>query len=228
MFETARARPDARQNYEKCSYERNLLLTLFVMLENCYQKDLIEAGCDEAGRGCLAGSVFAAAVILPPDFHHPLLNDSKQMSARNRDTLRAIIERESVAWAVAEIPAGRIDEINILNASFESMNTAIRQLSVAPQFIAVDGNRFRTQLTLPYACIVKGDGKYADIAAASVLAKTHRDEYMMRLHEEYPQYGWDRNKGYPTREHRLAIRRYGLTPYHRLSFNHEKDQLELF
>lgn len=228
MFETARARPDARQNYEKCSYERNLLLTLFVMLENCYQKDLIEAGCDEAGRGCLAGSVFAAAVILPPDFHHPLLNDSKQMSARNRDTLRAIIERESVAWAVAEIPAGRIDEINILNASFEGMNTAIRQLSVAPQFIAVDGNRFRTQLTLPYACIVKGDGKYADIAAASVLAKTHRDEYMMRLHEEYPQYGWDHNKGYPTREHRLAIRRYGLTPYHRLSFNHEKDQLELF
>lgn len=228
MFETARARPDARQNYEKCSYERNLLLTLFVMLENCYQKDLIEAGCDEAGRGCLAGSVFAAAVILPPDFHHPLLNDSKQMSAHNRDTLRAIIEREAVAWAAAEIPAGRIDEINILNASFEGMNTAIRQLSVAPQFIAVDGNRFRTQLTLPYACIVKGDGKYADIAAASVLAKTHRDEYMMRLHEEYPQYGWDRNKGYPTREHRLAIRRYGLTPYHRLSFNHEKDQLELF
>ena len=228
MFETARARPDARQNYEKCSYERYLLLTLFVMLENCYQKDLIEAGCDEAGRGCLAGSVFAAAVILPPDFNHPLLNDSKQMSAHNRDTLRAIIERESVAWAVAEIPAGRIDEINILNASFEGMNTAIRQLSVAPQFIAVDGNRFRTQLTLPYACIIKGDGKYADIAAASVLAKTHRDEYMMRLHEEYPQYGWDRNKGYPTREHRLAIRRYGLTPYHRLSFNHEKDQLELF
>lgn len=228
MFETARARPDARQNYEKCSYERNLLLTLFVMLENCYQKGLIEAGCDEAGRGCLAGSVFAAAVILPPDFHHPLLNDSKQMSARNRDTLRAIIEHDAVAWAVAEIPAGRIDEINILNASFEGMNTAIRQLSVEPQFIAVDGNRFRTQLTLPYACIVKGDGKYADIAAASVLAKTHRDEYMMRLHEEYPQYGWDRNKGYPTREHRLAIRRYGLTPYHRLSFNHEKDQLELF
>lgn len=228
MFETARARPDARQNYEKCSYERNLLLTLFVMLENCYQKDLIEAGCDEAGRGCLAGSVFAAAVILPPDFHHPLLNDSKQMSARNRDTLRAIIEHDAITWAVAEIPAGRIDEINILNASFEGMNTAIRQLSVAPQFIAVDGNRFRTQLTLPYACIVKGDGKYADIAAASVLAKTHRDEYMMRLHEEYPQYGWDRNKGYPTREHRLAIRRYGLTPYHRLSFNHEKDQLELF
>lgn len=197
------------------------------MLENCYQKDLIEAGCDEAGRGCLAGSVFAAAVILPPDFLHPLLNDSKQMSARNRDTLRAIIEREAVAWAVAEIPAGRIDEINILNASFEGMNTAIRQLSVAPQFIAVDGNRFRTQLTLPYACIVKGDGKYADIAAASVLAKTHRDEYMLRLAEEYPQYGWKKNKGYPTREHRLAIREYGLTPHHRLSFSHGIGQLEL-
>lgn len=198
------------------------------MLENCYQKDLIEAGCDEAGRGCLAGSVFAAAVILPPDFHHPLLNDSKQMSARNRDTLRGIIEREAVAWAVAEITAARIDEINILNASFEGMNSAVMQLTVAPQFLAIDGNRFRTTLELPYACIIKGDGKYADIAAASVLAKTHRDEYMMRLHDEYPQYGWDRNKGYPTREHRLAIRRHGLTPYHRLSFNHDKDQLELF
>lgn len=198
------------------------------MLENCYQKDLIEAGCDEAGRGCLAGSVFAAAVILPTDFHHPLLNDSKQMTARNRDTLRCIIEREAVAWAVAEITAARIDEINILNASFEGMNSAVMQLAVAPQFLAIDGNRFRTTLELPYACIVKGDGKYADIAAASVLAKTHRDEYMMRLHDEYPQYGWDRNKGYPTREHRLAIRRHGLTPYHRLSFNHDKDQLELF
>lgn len=198
------------------------------MLENCYQKDLIEAGCDEAGRGCLAGSVFAAAVILPPDFHHPLLNDSKQMTARNRDTLRGIIEREAVAWAVAEITAARIDEINILNASFEGMNSAVMQLAVAPQFLAIDGNRFRTTLELPYACIVKGDGKYADIAAASVLAKTHRDEYMMRLHDEYPQYGWDRNKGYPTREHRMAIRRHGLTPYHRLSFNHDKDQLELF
>ena len=198
------------------------------MLENCYQKDLIEAGCDEAGRGCLAGSVFAAAVILPPDFHHPLLNASKQMTARNRDPLRGIIEREAVTWAVAEITAARIDEINILNASFEGMNSAVMQLAVAPQFLAIDGNRFRTTLELPYACIVKGDGKYADIAAASVLAKTHRDEYMMRLHDEYPQYGWDRNKGYPTREHRLAIRRHGLTPYHRLSFNHDKDQLELF
>lgn len=198
------------------------------MLENSYRKDLTEAGCDEAGRGCLAGSVFAAAVILPPDFHHPLLNDSKLMTARRRELLRGIIEREAVAWAVAEVTAERIDEINILNASFEGMNRAVMQLGTAPQCLAIDGNRFRTELSLPYACIVKGDGKYADIAAASVLAKTHRDEYMMRLHEQYPAYGWDRNKGYPTREHRLAIRRYGLTPVHRLSFNHGADQLELF
>ena len=198
------------------------------MLENSYSKDLIEAGCDEAGRGCLAGSVFAAAVILPPDFHHPLLNDSKQMTVRQRELLRGVIEREAVAWAVAEVTAERIDQINILNASFEGMNRAVTALSVAPQFLAIDGNRFRTQLGLPYACIVKGDGKYADIAAASVLAKTHRDEYMMRLHEQYPVYGWDRNKGYPTREHRLAIRQHGLSPLHRLTFNHGIDQLELF
>lgn len=199
-----------------------------MMLENSYRKDLVEAGCDEAGRGCLAGSVFAAAVILPPDFHHPLLNDSKQMTARRRELLRTVIEREAVAWAVAEVTAGRIDEINILNASFEGMNLAVAQLSAAPQFLAIDGNRFRTQLSTPYACIVKGDGKYADIAAASVLAKTHRDEYMMRLHEQYPFYGWDRNKGYPTREHRLAIRKHGLSPFHRLTFNHGTGQLELF
>lgn len=198
------------------------------MLENSYRKDLTEAGCDEAGRGCLAGSVFAAAVILPPDFHHPLLNDSKQMTARRRELLRGIIEREAVAWAVAEVTAERIDEINILNASFEGMNRAVMSLEVEPQFLAIDGNRFRTQLSYPYACIVKGDGKYADIAAASVLAKTHRDEYMMRLHEQYPFYGWDRNKGYPTREHRLAIREHGLSPVHRLTFNHGIDQLELF
>ncbi len=198
------------------------------MLENSYRKDLVEAGCDEAGRGCLAGSVFAAAVILPPDFHHPLLNDSKQMTERRRELLRGIIEREAVAWAVAEVAAERIDEINILNASFEAMNRAVMSLGVEPQFLAIDGNRFRTRLSYPYACIVKGDGKYADIAAASVLAKTHRDEYMMRLHEQYPFYGWDRNKGYPTREHRLAILEHGLSPVHRLTFNHEIDQPELF
>ena len=176
------------------------------MLENSYQTELLEAGCDEAGRGCLAGSVFAAAVILPPDFYHPLLNDSKQMTERQRDLLRPIIEREAVAWAVAEITASRIDEINILRASIEGMNVAAANLKVAPQFLAIDGNRFISHNGLPYKCIVKGDGKYANIAAASVLAKTHRDEYMLRLHEEYPNYGWDRNKGYPTKEHRMAIR----------------------
>ena len=198
------------------------------MLENSYQTELLEAGCDEAGRGCLAGSVFAAAVILPPDFYHPLLNDSKQMTERQRNLLRPIIEREAVAWAVAEITAARIDEINILKASIEGMNIAAANLKVAPEFLAIDGNRFISHNGLPYKCIVKGDGKYANIAAASVLAKTHRDEYMMRLHEEFPNYGWDRNKGYPTKEHRLAIREYGLTPYHRLSFNHTEGQLELF
>lgn len=198
------------------------------MLENSYQTELLEAGCDESGRGCLAGSVFAAAVILPPDFYHPLLNDSKQMTERQRDLLRPIIEREAVAWAVAEITASRIDEINILRASIEGMNVAAANLKVTPQFLAIDGNRFISHNGLPYKCIVKGDGKYANIAAASVLAKTHRDEYMLRLHEEYPNYGWDRNKGYPTKEHRMAIREYGLTPYHRLSFNHTEGQLELF
>ena len=198
------------------------------MLENTYQNSLIEAGCDEAGRGCLAGSVFAAAVILPPDFSHPLLNASKQMTARARNILREVIEREAVAWAVAEVTAERIDEINILRASIEGMNIAASQLKVKPEFLAIDGNRFTSHCGLPYKCIVKGDGKYANIAAASVRAKTHRDEYMLRLHEEYPHYGWDRNKGYPTKEHRLAIREYGLTPYHRLSFNHLEGQLELF
>lgn len=198
------------------------------MLENSFQKELLEAGCDEAGRGCLAGPVFAAAVILPPDFSHPLLNDSKQMSARNRDLLREIICREAVAWAVQAVSAARIDEINILNASFEGMSLAVAQLVPQPQFLAIDGNRFRTTLSIPYTCIVKGDGKYADIAAASVLAKTFRDEYMMRLDAEYPMYGWSRNKGYPTREHRLAVHRYGLSPHHRLTFNHALGQLDLF
>ena len=198
------------------------------MLENSYQKELLEAGCDEAGRGCLAGSVFAAAVILPPDFYHPLLNDSKQMTERQRDLLREVIEREAVAWAVAEVTAARIDEINILKASIEGMNIAAAQLKVAPEFLAIDGNRFTSLNGLPYQCVVKGDGKYANIAAASVLAKTHRDEYMLRLHNEFPQYGWDSNKGYPTKAHRLAIREHGLTSYHRLSFNHLEGQLELF
>lgn len=198
------------------------------MLENFYQTELLEAGCDEAGRGCLAGAVFAAAVILPPDFHHPLLNDSKQMTERQRDLLRPIIEREAVAWAVEEVSAARIDEINILAASIEGMNLAAHRLAPAPQFLAIDGNRFRSLFGLPFQCVVKGDGKYADIAAASVLAKTHRDEYMRRLDAEYPCYHWAKNKGYPTRDHRLAIREHGLSPYHRLTFNHTPDQLELF
>ena len=198
------------------------------MLENCYQYDLIEAGCDEAGRGCLAGSVFAAAVVLPKDFHHPLLNDSKQMTERRREQLRSIIEREAVAWYVAEVTAERIDQINILNASIEGMNIALRNLTTPAEFAVIDGNKFHTDLAIPWRTIVKGDGKYANIAAASVLAKTHRDEYMMRLAEEYPMYGWAKNKGYPTKEHRLAVRQHGLSPYHRKSFNHEIDQLELF
>lgn len=194
------------------------------MLENQTQYELIEAGCDEAGRGCLAGPVFAAAVILPPDFHHPLLNDSKQMTARNRDLLREIIERDAVAWHVEAVSAQRIDEINILNASFEGMSLSVAHLQPQPQFLAIDGNRFRTKLTIPYRCIIKGDATYANIAAASVLAKTHRDEYMLKIAQDYPQYGWDRNKGYPTKEHKLAILEYGLTPHHRLTFNHEIGQ----
>lgn len=198
-----------------------------MLLKNQYQELHPEAGCDEAGRGCLAGPVFAAAVMLPADFHDPLLNDSKQLTARQRERLRGLIEREAAAWAVEAVSAARIDEINILNASFEGMSLAVARLDPAPGFLAIDGNRFRTTLTIPYRCIVKGDATYADIAAASVLAKTHRDEYMERLSEEFPQYGWAKNKGYPTREHRLAIRKYGLTPHHRLTFNHEIDQLEL-
>ena len=198
------------------------------MLENCFQTELIEAGCDEAGRGCLAGSVFAAAVILPPDFHHPLLNDSKQMTEARRNKLRTIIEQEALAWYVAEVSAERIDQINILNASIEGMNIAIKNLKIKPEHIIIDGNRFKTDLDIPWHTIVKGDGKYANIAAASVLAKTHRDEYMLRLAEEYPMYGWAKNKGYPTKEHRLAIREYGLTPHHRLTFNSTPEQLELF
>jgi len=198
------------------------------MLELCSQYELLEAGCDEAGRGCLAGPVFAAAVILPPDFPDPLLNDSKQLSEKQRDKLRPIIEREAIAWAVEAVSAARIDEINILNASIEGMNLAANRLDPRPQFLAIDGNRFRSMFDLPYACFVKGDGRFADIAAASVLAKTHRDEYMYRIAEEFPMYGWQKNKGYPTRDHRLAIREHGLTSHHRLSFNHTIGQLELF
>ncbi len=198
------------------------------MLKSCAQYELLEAGCDEAGRGPLAGPVCAAAVILPSDWKHPLLNDSKKMSEKNRYLLRDIIQKEALAWDVEMIMPEEIDRINILNASFEAMNRAVQQLRITPQLLLIDGNRFRTQLDIPYRCIVKGDGIYASIAAASVLAKTERDDYMNRIDQEFPQYGWKRNKGYPTREHREAILRYGLSPYHRLSFNHEYNQLSLF
>ena len=199
-----------------------------VMLANCMDINRVEAGLDEAGRGCLAGPVFAAAVILPPDFHHPLLNDSKQMTERARNILREIIEREALAWSVAQIDPHRIDQINILNASIEGMNTAVKGLSITPEHLLVDGNRFHTDLGIPYTCVVKGDATYANIAAASVLAKTHRDEYMLKAHTDYPQYAWSQNKGYPTIAHRKAILEYGLTPLHRRSFNTGVEQLSLF
>ena len=180
--------------------------------------DSIEAGCDEAGRGCLAGPVYAAAVILPKDFYHPLLNDSKQLTARQREQLRPIIEKEAVAWGVCAISPQEIDRINILKASIKGMHGALDQLVVRPQHILVDGNRFYKYGEIPHTCVVKGDATYTSIAAASVLAKTYRDEYMLRIAAEYPQYGWDRNMAYPTKEHRAAIEKYGITPYHRLSY----------
>lgn len=179
----------------------------------------IEAGCDEAGRGCLAGAVFAAAVILPPGFRNETLNDSKQLTERQRYALRPLIEKEALAWAVGVVSPQEIDEMNILKASFLAMHRAIDALKVRPEALLIDGNRFTAYRDLPYSCEVKGDGRYLSIAAASILAKTYRDDYMMKLHEEYPQYHWDENKGYPTRAHRAAIAQYGPTPYHRRSFN---------
>lgn len=198
------------------------------MLKTCFQHEWIEAGCDEAGRGPLAGPVTAAAVILPREWNHPLLNDSKKMSEKNRTLLRKIIEQEAVAWAVEMVMPDEIDRINILNASFAAMSRAVEKLSVKPQLLLIDGNRFRSNLNIPYQCIVKGDATFTAIAAASVLAKTYRDEYMMRIADEYPVYNWKQNKGYPTREHREAVLRHGLSPYHRVSFNHSFKQLELF
>lgn len=181
--------------------------------------DIIEAGCDEAGRGCLAGSVYAAAVVLPSDFRNELLNDSKQLTERQRYVLREVIEREALAWAVGVVTPEEIDRINILKASFLAMHRAIDQLAVRPQHLLIDGNRFTPFPDIPHTTIVKGDGKYLSIAAASILAKTYRDDYMNRLAEEYPQYDWRNNKGYPTRKHRAAIAEYGPTPYHRKTFN---------
>lgn len=197
------------------------------MLSLCNTPGIHEAGCDEAGRGCLAGDVYAAAVILPDDFSHPLLNDSKQLTERQRDKLRPIIEQEALAWAVGIVTAEEIDRINILNASILAMHRALDGLSVRPQAIIVDGNRFKPYRDIPYATFVKGDGRFANIAAASVLAKTHRDEAMMRLHEQYPMYHWDKNKGYPTRDHRAAIAQHGPSPFHRLTFRLLDTQLTL-
>jgi ribonuclease HII len=178
-----------------------------------------EAGLDEAGRGCYAGSVYAAAVILPKDFYHPLLNDSKKLTEQQRNLLRPIIEKESIAFAVAAVDCTMIDSINILQASILAMHKALDQLSILPEMLLVDGNRFKTYKAIPHQCIIKGDGKYAAIAAASILAKTYRDEYMLQLHHQFPHYGWDKNKGYGTAIHRNAIAANGLSKYHRLSFN---------
>jgi ribonuclease HII len=197
------------------------------MLESYLNKDQIEAGCDEAGRGCLAGSVFAAAVILPKDFKNELLNDSKQLSESKRYALRPVIEREALAWAVGIVTAEEIDTINILKASFLAMHRAVDKLSVLPESLLIDGNRFTPYPDIPHTCIVKGDGKYLSIAAASVLAKTYRDDYMLQLADEFPEYGWAQNKGYPTRAHREAISKYGITPYHRKTFTLLPEQLTL-
>ena len=197
------------------------------MLATHYYEGKIEAGCDEAGRGCLAGSVYAAAVILPDGYENPLLNDSKQLTEKRRYELREQIERDAVAWAVGIVTPEEIDKINILNASILAMHRALDQLKVRPEAIIVDGNRFKpyrsvvdgSPVNIPHTTIVKGDGKYMAIAAASILAKTYRDDYMNQLAEEYPQYDWQKNKGYPTKKHREAIRQYGTTPYHRMSYN---------
>ncbi len=188
------------------------------MLKSYFKKGLAEAGCDEAGRGCLAGPVFAAAVVLPPSFHHPLLNDSKQVTEEHRDALRPVIEQEAIAWAVAMVDHTEIDRINILKASFKAMHLAIDQLTTRPDLLLIDGHIFSPYMGIVHQCVVHGDAIYASIAAASILAKTYRDEYMMRLHNEYPQYGWNENKGYGTAFHRRQINESGISPYHRKTF----------
>jgi len=186
-----------------------------------------EAGCDEAGRGCLSGPVFAAAVILPEGFFHPLLDDSKKLSEKKRVLLRKVIEKEAIAWAVAVVSPQEIDEINILNASILAMHKAIRTLSIKPEALLIDGHRFKPYPGIPHSCEIKGDGRFMSIAAASVLAKTHRDEYMEKIHKKYPVYGWNKNKGYPTKEHRAAIMEHGVTKYHRMSFRLLDTQTEI-
>lgn len=198
------------------------------MLEAYFSEEFIEAGCDEAGRGCLAGPVFAAAVILPKDFYHPLLNDSKQMTEEQRYELRPVIEQHAVAHAVAQLCNQQIDKLNILKASFKSMHLAVKALSVQPQFLLIDGNRFTPYPRIPHRCVVGGDGKYASIAAASILAKTYRDDYMKQLHLKYPQYNWVKNKGYATKDHQKALNEFGPCPFHRQSFRLDYRQPTLF
>lgn len=197
-------------------------------LLSCYQDQWIEAGCDEAGRGCLAGPVFAAAVVFPADYCNPVLNDSKKLSEKRRMELRSIIESESIAYAVSSVSPEEIDRINIHQASYLAMHQAIDQLSVKPEFLVIDGNRFIPYPNMPHACVVKGDGKYLSIAAASILAKTYRDHYMAEIASEYPDYDWLSNKGYPTLKHRQAVLELGLTPYHRKTFRVTDPQLSLF
>ncbi len=189
-----------------------------MLLKHYSDTEMLEAGCDEAGRGCLAGPVFAAAVILPANFENELLNDSKKLSEKQRNILRNIIEKDALSWAVASVSPETIDKINILNASILAMHHAIAQLKPVPGLLLIDGNRFKKYASVPHVTVVKGDGKYMSIAAASILAKTHRDAFMKQLHADFPQYGWDRNKGYPTLQHKLAIQKYGTTPHHRKTF----------
>lgn len=198
-----------------------------IKLLSYYKENQIEAGCDEAGRGCLAGPVFAAAVILPPDFENELLDDSKKLTEKQRYELRPIIEKEALAWAVEMVSNEEIDEINILNASFLAMNKAIQKLKITPGHLLIDGNRFRPQTKIPFTCMIKGDGRFCSIAAASVLAKTYRDDFMLHIHEEFPYYNWDQNKGYSTKKHREAIKEFGTTRYHRMSFRLLDEQLSL-
>jgi ribonuclease HII len=198
------------------------------VLLSSFTADLVEAGCDEVGRGCLAGPVVAAAVVLPKNYQHEALNDSKQLTREEREQLQADIKRDALAWAIAEISNTEIDKINILNASFKAMHVALDQLTVRPELLLIDGNRFKPYRDVRFECVVKGDGKYLSIAAASVLAKTYRDALMARLATEFPGYGWENNVGYPTEEHRDGIRAQGLTPYHRRSFQLLPSQLELF
>ncbi len=192
-----------------------------------FNEGILEAGCDEAGRGCLAGPVFAAAVILPSGFDSDLLNDSKILSEKQRFELRPIIEKEAVAWAVEAVSNEEIDEVNILNASFLAMNRAVQKLKIQPEHLLIDGNRFRPQSKIPFTCMIKGDGRFFSIAAASVLAKTYRDEFMEKIHAEFPEYNWKKNKGYPTKNHRDALRKFGVTKYHRLTFRLLNEQLSL-